>query len=506
MTTNNFVTTNEFVPTLVISDPNGRSTSNPELAFDTFLANERNFSSLLKRHSYERLNDSPLARSNPPFETGSAGRLTSIVTSSTAGNTPQISRGYIRRSNLNSTDPTDGYRLYFMYNPEAIQRDYVAYIEQQALDPFNTIYGANNLVAPPGILNFQFSLFFDRQTENANGSMPRGVLEDYDYFDLVVRGVVPGEQTNALQDNGIMMINPRNITVVFSPQLSVQGRAFRASVQYQKFDHKMTPTRMVISLSMMVYYFGPIKEDFTFASTDSEGVFEATIPYDENLQYEVTYNDVQEALLNDDPNVINASTGVNNASGTISNVRANIGPLNGSARERALQAAMSLGNSTVQYDQVRPIDTSDNPPALDCSALVIWAYGKAGALEAIGQSATSGYTGSLLAKAFELGTVVAGQGTFVPFNDDFIANYLQPGDLVISKETHVAFVKEVKNGRVYTYESAPPWRTAGRGGPRNLDFSFGAIYGSPNYHTHAIRPAGAANDTYLNIGNLGLRV
>jgi len=73
-----------------------------------------------------------------------------------------------------------------MYNPEAIQRDYVAYIEQQALDPFNTIYGANNLVAPPGILNFQFSLFFDRQTENANGSMPRGVLEDYDYFDLVI--------------------------------------------------------------------------------------------------------------------------------------------------------------------------------------------------------------------------------------------------------------------------------------------------------------------------------
>jgi cell wall-associated NlpC family hydrolase len=257
---------------------------------------------------------------------------------------------------------------------------------------------------------------------------------------------------------------------------------------------------------MMVYYFGPVKEDFTFTSTDSEGVFEATIPYDENLQYEVTYNDVQDALIADDPAITNASTGVTTANGAITSVRANIGPLNGSARERALQAAMSLGNSTVQYDQVRPINTSDNPGYLDCSALVIWAYGKAGALDAIGQSATAGYTGSLLAKAFELGTVIAGPNTFVPFNDTFLANYLQRGDLIISRNAHVAFVKEVKNGRVYTYESAPPWRTAGRGGPRNLDFSFGAIYGSPNFHTHAIRPAGAANDTYLNIGNLGLRV
>ena len=506
MTTNNYVTTNEFVPTLAIRDANGRSTSNPELAFDTFLANERNFADLLKRHSYERLNDSPLARSNPPFETGSAGRLTSLITSNTSGNTPQISRGYIRRSNLNSTDPTDGYRLYFMYNPEAIQRDYVAYVEQQALDPFNTIYGSNNLVAPPGILNFQFSLFFDRQTENANGSMPRGVLEDYDYFDLVVRGVVPGEQNNPIQDNGIMMINPRNITVVFSPQLSVQGRAFRASVQYQKFDHKMTPTRMTMTLSMMVYYFGPVKEDFTFASTENEGIFEATIPYDENLQYEVTYSDVQQASLTDDPAIINASTGVSTASGARDSIRANIGPLNGSARERALQAAMSLGNSTVQYNQIRPIDMGDNPSALDCSALVIWAYGKAGALDAIGQSPGYGRTSTILAKAFDLGTVIAGQGTFVPFNDDFLANYLQPGDLIISKEIHVAFVREVKNGRVYTYESAPPWTTPGRGGPRNLDFSFGAIYGGPNNHTHAIRPAGAANDTFLNVGNLGLRV
>ena len=511
MTTGNYVTTNEFVPTLVVSDPNGRSTTNPDLAFDTLLASERNFSNLLKRHAYDRLNDSPLARSNPPFDTGSAGRLTSLVTSGSGGNSPQISRGYIRRSNLNSSDPTDGYRLYFMYNPEDIQRDYVAYIEQNALDPFNTIYGSNNLVAPPGILNFQFSLFFDRQTENANGSMPRGVLEDYDYFDLVVRGMVPGNQTNPIQDNGIMMINPRNITVVFGPQLSVQGRAFRASVQYQKFDHKMTPTRMVITMSMMVYYFGPLKEDFTFASSDTESTFEATIPYDENLQYEVTYTDVRDASLTDDVNLINASTGVTNASTTLNNINAITGPLNGSARQKALQVAMSLGNSTVQYDQVRPISTSDRPTALDCSALVIWAYNKAGVIEAIGQSPSSGRTSTLLDAGFRLGTVIAGAGSLVPFNDDFLANYLQPGDLILSKELHVAMVKEVRNGRVYTYESAPPWRTVGAGGPRELNFSFGAIYGSPNFHTHAIRPAGAGNDTLANIdpatiGNLGLRV
>jgi murein DD-endopeptidase MepM/ murein hydrolase activator NlpD len=174
-----------------------------------------------------------------------------------------------------------------MYNPTNIQRDYVAYLEQQALDPFNTIYGSNNLVAPPGILDFSFELMFDRQIENANGSMPRGVLEDFDYFDLVVRGVVPDVQGPHLQDNGIMMINPRNVTIVFSSQLSVQGRPYRAAVQYTKFDHNMVPIRMVISISMKVFYFGKVREDFKFASTQQEATYAATVQYEQTtVQFE----------------------------------------------------------------------------------------------------------------------------------------------------------------------------------------------------------------------------
>jgi cell wall-associated NlpC family hydrolase len=514
MTTENNVTTNEFVPTLVVRNSKGQATTNPDLAFDTFLENERNFSSLLRRNAYERLNDSAMARSNPNFHSGAAGRLTSIVTSENGGGSAKISRGYIRRSNKNDSDPTDGYRLYFMFNPEMIERNYVAYLEQAALDPFNTIYGSNNLVAPPGVLDFSFDLFFDRQIENANGTdvdeagKSRGVLMDYEYFDLVVRGVVPdgSNATPQLQDSGVMMINPRNITVVFSPQLSVQGRAYRASVTYSKFDHQMTPIRMTISLSMKVFYFGPVRSDFEFSSTDSTATYEATIPYDENLQYEVTYSDVEQALLTDDANILNASSGVQNASNTLGRIGNISIPANGITRMRALTMAEQLGESTIPYDQLRPIPNDPGPNAgLDCSGLVIWAYTKIGALESIGQSAGSGRTSTLLDAAFRLGTVIAGQGTFVPFNDEFFSNYLQPGDLLISKEMHVAFVKEVIPERriIKTYESTPPWRTVGSGGPRHLEFSYGAIYGKPNLHTHAIRPGNVAADT---IGNLGLRV
>lgn len=504
----NYAETNTFVPTTVSRDPSGRSANEVDLGFTTLKSSENNFSNLMKRAAYDRLNDFGNIKSNPDFITGSVGR--SVVDRNGSVKDARISRGYIRRSNKNSTDPTDGYRLYFMFNPEMIERNYVAYLEQAALDPFNTIYGSNNLVAPPGILDFSFDMFFDRQAENANGldknmfGRSRGVLLDFDYFDLVVRGVVPDESnaTPQLQDNGIMMVNPRNITVVFGPQLSVQGRPYRASVRYTKFDHKMTPIRMVISLSMKAVYFGPVRSDFTFSSTSDVLTYEATIPYDENITYEVTYSDVEQASILDDQALLNASPGTQRAAEIARQIGTIAYPLNGSVRELALLKAESLGDSRVPYDQLRPIPTDDIPSALDCSGLVIWAYNKIGALDAIGQAPTSGYTGTLLSKAFDLGTVVAGPGTLVPFNDHFISTYLQPGDLMISRDIHVAFVKQVNKdkGTVSTYESAPPWRTVGAGGPRHLEFRYGSLYGSPNYHTHVIRPGNVGSDTIANIG------
>jgi hypothetical protein len=225
---------------------------------------------------------------NPPFKFSSTGRPTDYISNrflaEEAGGgvhvDTRVVRGFIRRSNIEEkVDATSRYRLNFMYNPDVITRTYVSYLEQQALDPFNTVFGANNLVAPPGVLDFSFEMFFDRQIENANGYLPRGVLSDFDYFDLVVRGVIPESVPGGSPDNGILMVNPKNITVVFSPQISVQGKADSAEVIYQKFDHRMTPVRMTIRLSMKVFYIGPVRPEFTLSTSSSETVYASTVPY-----------------------------------------------------------------------------------------------------------------------------------------------------------------------------------------------------------------------------------
>ena len=81
------------------------------------------------------------------------------------GKPARILRGYIRRAEYDVKDEMSKARLYFMYNPEYITREYVSYLEQSALDPFNTVYQSGNLIAPPSIMNFSFELFFDRQEE-----------------------------------------------------------------------------------------------------------------------------------------------------------------------------------------------------------------------------------------------------------------------------------------------------------------------------------------------------
>lgn len=485
MVSKNYVTTNEYVPQLVVVDPNGRISRNPDLEYEALLASERNFSALMRRHAYERLADSGLSRSNKDFDTGAAGRLTSIVTSGDRGNDAKILRGYIRRSVNNTADPTGGYRLYFMFNPEMIQRQYVNYLEQQALDPFNTIYGSDNLVAPPGILDFSFKLFFDRQTENANGSMPRGVLEDFDYFDMVVRGVVPdGRSGTQLQDNGIMMINPRNITTVFSPQLSVQGRPYRASVEYQKFDHNMTPIRMVITLMLKVTYIGPVRADFNFSGTKDEGVFAATIPYDESVSYSYTVEELKDAKQMEFSN-LDAYLG-SDAGSALNKIGLASDGTNAGIRTTALAVAKAVPES-VNYTSARPPSPGGG---MDCSGLVCWSYAQIGALNALGDS-ISGYTGSLLAAARRMGTLI--YSGYLP--DNVIAG-LQPGDLVLSdksygKSDHVAFIEHVDFGGVNTVESTPSF-----GGPKSQRWNGYNYFHTYNY---VIRPGIAGNDTVRNV-------
>ena len=148
-------------------------------------------------------------KTNPPFHSWEAGGNSMPLQKSVNGGVAPaaIKRGFIRRAQYSTADTTSQCRLYFMYNPTTITRQYVSYLDQGALDPFNTVFQSGNLVAPPSFMDFNFELFFDRQAE---ATIPgnRGVLEDMDYFDMVVRNVVPGGGTNVLPDNGVMMVVP----------------------------------------------------------------------------------------------------------------------------------------------------------------------------------------------------------------------------------------------------------------------------------------------------------
>jgi hypothetical protein len=236
---------------------------------------------------------------NPPFTKGSAGRLLPQFVEQ--GLPQRILRGFIRRSDYDAADVKSGARLYFMYNPETITRDYVSYLDQGALDPFNTVFQAGNLVAPPSFMDFDFSLMFDRQEEAAFPDNP-GVFVDYEYFDLVVRNVVPNYNAGGsgiggaeLPDNGVMMVNPRDITVVFSPNITVQGRPKNARVSFLKFTHRMIPTRMQIDLTIRVTYFGPMKDMVEYS--EEQAVVEGTVPWALVSPFTITTEEIQASAL-----------------------------------------------------------------------------------------------------------------------------------------------------------------------------------------------------------------
>jgi len=339
--------------------------------------------------AYEWLNSSEAGGpgniwTNPPFLSGAAGRLMSGAQS---GASPaRILRGFIRRSESDIGDIASMSRLYFMYNPEQITRDYVSYLDQGALDPFNTVFQSGNLVAPPSYMDFNFTLFFDRQEEAVIASNP-GVFVDYQYFDLVVRNVVPTTDPNAmngtLPDNGVMMVNPRDITVVFSPQITVQGRPSNARISFTKFTHRMVPTRMQIDLTMRVTYFGPLKDMTPYVK--EEAVTAATIPYSE---IEETYHLSVEQILIWQAQVIEWIGGL--VSGAVGGggggseevpVAGDVSPAIIAGQRLANQSSRTINEGILKYakDQVAANGTkylhgSSTWKAADCSGLVYRAF------------------------------------------------------------------------------------------------------------------------------------
>jgi hypothetical protein len=330
---------------------------------------------LLQQFAYEWFQSGQISAgmSNPPFVSGAAGRLLPSLQSA-SGTPARILRGYIRRAAFDAGDAVSKARLYFMYNPETITRDYVSYLDQSALDPFNTIYQSGNLVAPPSILDFSFDLFFDRQEEATQVSHP-GVYVDYQFFDLVVRNVVPSDPnqtSNTLPDNGVMMVNPRDITVVFSPQFTVQGRPLNARVTFMKFTHRMTPTRMSISLTLRANYMGPVRDMTQYRAEEFQA--EAAIPYgrDANSNIIVTIGDLlaQQTAANNTPGTTNNYTDQSNVAGDA----------NAKVRRAALDWAKAHVTGSTVYDNSTSGSQRWNLPAsADCSGLVVAAYKGVGA-------------------------------------------------------------------------------------------------------------------------------
>ncbi len=408
-----------------------------------------------QQFAYEWLNssESSVGFTNPPFASGAAGRLLpSIQTPS--GVPVRIQRGYIRRGEIEAGKPESKARLYFMFNPEMITRDYVSYLDQTALDPFNTVYQSGNLVAPPSILDFSFSLMFDRQEEATDQDHP-GCFVDYQFFDLVVRNVVPTDPNstgNTLPDNGVMMVNPREITVVFSQQISVQGRPLNARVSFVKFTHRMVPTRMLIDLTIRATYLGPLKPETMYVAEEFKTA--DTIPIGQGLDaYQFTNLQVDTELGSE-----------SGATGAVGESAANISNSGANARLSALQYAIthsrnapknSLAAGVTKYDngslRMAPM-VNDIFDYVDCSSLVVQSYQKIGAGPGMGW----GNFGSWAISTHGImDTVDNGsfKGKVMTWKGAVENNLFQQGDLLI-RRGHIGFYVSHQGNQYTLFDAA----------------------------------------------------
>ena len=339
-----------------------------------------------------------------------------------------------------------------MYNPETITRDYVSYLDQTALDPFNTIYQSANLVAPPSILDFSFSLFFDRGEEATAPDHP-GVFVDYQFFDLVVRNVVPDDPnstSNTLPDNGVMMVNPREITVVFSEQISVQGRPLNARVSFLKFTHRMVPTRMQIDLTIRATYLGPLKPQTAYVA--EQFTVADTIPLGEGIaQYQFTYSETEELIVNSD---------AADPTATIDYAVGNIQAGSKAAREAALDYAKShTVEGVTQYDADKRMNNMiDNHWSyVDCSSLVSRSYEAVGAAKGMGW--VEGTDTKDMMKQVEAnpttfrGRIKSWQDSLYADMHGDEANKPLRGDILLRKG-HVAFFQEISGNNLVVFEAA----------------------------------------------------
>jgi hypothetical protein len=406
--------------------------------------------------------------SNPEFKFNQNQRRLNTPAGMSGGE--KITRGYIRRTD--QTDDVGTATLNFMFNPEQITRDYVSYLDQAALDPFNTLYQSGNLVAPPSFVNFTFSLFFDRaedvamtDTKDPNNPLGKGVLIDYEYFDLVVRNVVPSRPGSPdVPDNGVMMVNPKDITVVFSEDLTVQGRPTNARVSFTKFDHRMVPVRMQVDLTMITTYFGPFRSSFGLDVFKPASQYDPLVPYTSVIETAFSSADLETAIKQYEDGVTAASNAGGGSpdsyfskllsSSTSSSTSAAVAQYggaslitsapNGDLRLKALQNAYTRTANNPAYSQAQGMRTGPN--SYDCSGLVWRCYEDLGAGKILAGTSyapsTEGIAAYQNANNWKTMPIVVRGGVDNATVRQQAKSLLQPGDVLLRREGskgHIAF-------------------------------------------------------------------
>ena len=185
-----------------------------------------------------------------------------------------------------------------------------------------------------------------------------------------------------MPDNGVMMVNPRDITVVFSPEITVQGRPLNASVVFEKFTHRMIPTRMRIQLTMRVIYWGPQREMTTYTAEQGVATSRVSWAATTDSTYTFTYGDLESNATGDRINEI-----IDTQLGFINTANAGGGGGGGGGGSGGTGA---LGYAVTQWNAKQTKYSKEKRDQLwdfaDCSSLV-W-----GGFQGVGQAATLGWS------------------------------------------------------------------------------------------------------------------
>ena len=182
--------------------------------------------------------------------------------------------------NIDATKPESFVRLYFMYNPDQVRREYMSWNENSTADPTGELgYDSDNsMSAIPSVTTIRFTLYFDRQIEVATVEDHPGVLVDLQTFDVLSGNlvytdasggdlqvpvlppgtVIPSNTDPTDNHAGQYMPNAigTHVSAIFSPSLAVEGMLSGAEAAFTKFSHRMTPMTMALTVTLMVTYAG----------------------------------------------------------------------------------------------------------------------------------------------------------------------------------------------------------------------------------------------------------